>query len=242
MSRNTKSTPITANKSVSKKPFCKVCQDAGKPESEYTSHWVRSLPDRSGKTTVTCPTLLSTECRYCYKLGHTAKFCPVIEQNNKDKARSERKAQAEASKPSAKVAPKKPVSVFAALAEDSDSDNEEVRVRITDVVEEFPTLGAKKTIAVTLPRAEPEVKMGWAAALAKPKEDNYARELEARSIKKALPQAAYKPEPIAVKTFDLLRNPENELYTRNWADWTDSDSDDDEPEPVAKAANYDSDW
>lgn len=61
-----------------KKPFCKVCHDAGKKESEYTSHYVRSIPDCNGVTKVTCPTLLSMECRYCYKTGHTAKFCPDI--------------------------------------------------------------------------------------------------------------------------------------------------------------------
>jgi hypothetical protein len=53
-----------------------VCHDAGKPESEYANHWVKDL---NGKTT--CPTLLNTECRYCFKRGHTAKFCS---KNNKE--------------------------------------------------------------------------------------------------------------------------------------------------------------
>ena len=77
------------NQVSNKKPFCKVCQDAGKPESEYTSHYVRSMPDKSGKTNVTCPTLLATECRYCYELGHTTKFCPVIEANKKAEEKAE---------------------------------------------------------------------------------------------------------------------------------------------------------
>jgi hypothetical protein len=85
MSRNAKISP-----SVNKKPYCKVCFDAGKPESEYTSHWVRTLPDRNGNSSVTCPTLLGTECRYCFKFGHTAKFCPVIEKNRKEKERADR--------------------------------------------------------------------------------------------------------------------------------------------------------
>jgi len=50
-----------------------VCHDSGKSEKEYTNHWVKDL---NGK--ITCPTLLATECRYCYKLGHTAKFCPAL--------------------------------------------------------------------------------------------------------------------------------------------------------------------
>lgn len=232
---------VQSTKSVaSKKPYCKVCHDAGKPESEYTNHWVRSLPDRSGKTTVTCPTLLSTECRYCFKMGHTAKFCPTIEKNKKDKERMERKAQFEAVKPSAKVESKKPASVFAALAEDSDSDNE---VTKPVAVEAFPAL--KKSVAVSLPKVQPEVKTGWAAALAKPKEDTYAKELEARSILKAVPQAALKPEPIVIKTLDALRSYDRpEVLTRNWADWSsDSDSEDEVEvsKPVA-TAGYDSDW
>ena len=81
---------MSRNNNSAKKPYCKVCHDAGKSESEYTSHWVKSLPDRNGKSNVTCPTLLSNECRYCFKLGHTAKFCPVLVQNKKDKDRSER--------------------------------------------------------------------------------------------------------------------------------------------------------
>ena len=56
-----------------KKPYCKVCHDSGKSEKEYTNHWVKDL---NGK--ITCPTLLATECRYCYKLGHTTKFCPAL--------------------------------------------------------------------------------------------------------------------------------------------------------------------
>ena len=53
-------------------PNCKVCRDAGKSEEEYLSHWVRS---KSGK--VTCPTLLSQNCRNCGKNGHTIKYCKV---------------------------------------------------------------------------------------------------------------------------------------------------------------------
>jgi hypothetical protein len=66
-----------------KKPFCKVCFDARKPESEYTSHYVRSQPDSNGKTIVTCPILAATECRYCFKFGHTIKFCNVLEEKKK---------------------------------------------------------------------------------------------------------------------------------------------------------------
>ena len=55
------------------KPFCKVCQDAGKPESEYTSHFVKDEPGPKGK--VVCPTLLSQACRICNETGHTSSYC-----------------------------------------------------------------------------------------------------------------------------------------------------------------------
>ena len=65
------------------KPFCNMCFKAGKPESEYRSHWLR---DKSGKNGVTvCPYLLSIECRYCHQLGHTPVKCPVLmNKNNKN--------------------------------------------------------------------------------------------------------------------------------------------------------------
>jgi hypothetical protein len=54
-------------------PFCKVCKDAGKPESEYTSHFVKDQAGPKGK--VICPTLLSQACRICKETGHTSSYC-----------------------------------------------------------------------------------------------------------------------------------------------------------------------
>jgi len=73
------------NIKIIKKPYCKVCFDTGKSESEYTSHWVRDI---NGKTT--CPTLLNTKCRVCNRHGHTARFCDVSTFNiKKEHTRSE---------------------------------------------------------------------------------------------------------------------------------------------------------
>ena len=69
--------------STNNKPYCKVCHDAGKTEKEYTSHFVKSQDRKTGTTIVTCPTLLNTECRYCYQLGHTSKFCTTALSNKK---------------------------------------------------------------------------------------------------------------------------------------------------------------
>ena len=71
------------------KPFCKVCFDAGKTETEYTSHFVKSEPGIKGK--VVCPTLLNQACTYCHQNGHTVKFCKVLAQNNKKYEKEEKK-------------------------------------------------------------------------------------------------------------------------------------------------------
>ena len=62
------------SKQSTPKPFCKVCYDAGKTSAEYSTHYVRE--SRGGA--VICPTLLSQECKYCKKIGHTPSHCPVL--------------------------------------------------------------------------------------------------------------------------------------------------------------------
>jgi len=67
--------------------FCKVCKDAGKPESEYTSHFVKDKPGADG--IVICPTLLSQHCRYCKGAGHTPSHCPSLARDKKRQAKDE---------------------------------------------------------------------------------------------------------------------------------------------------------
>jgi hypothetical protein len=61
---------------VNMSKFCKVCLDSGKPESIYKSHFIRETKDPNSR--VVCPTLLSLECRYCFKKGHTVKYCSIL--------------------------------------------------------------------------------------------------------------------------------------------------------------------
>ena len=56
-----------------KKPFCKVCFDAGKSEQLYTSHYLKSSPGPDGK--VICQTLLNQVCLTCGQKGHTSSYC-----------------------------------------------------------------------------------------------------------------------------------------------------------------------
>lgn len=60
--------------------YCKVCHDAGKPEQEYTSHFVRERPDPHSK--VVCPTLLAQTCRYCSMTGHTIAYCKTLKKHH----------------------------------------------------------------------------------------------------------------------------------------------------------------
>ena len=60
----------SSSSSSSQSKFCKVCRDAGCPESEYTSHCVKINGE------VVCPTLLNQACRICKIKGHTSSYCP----------------------------------------------------------------------------------------------------------------------------------------------------------------------
>lgn len=198
------------NKSnANKKPFCKVCHDAGKTEAEYTSHFVRSRPDINGKTKVTCPILAVTECRYCYELGHTTKFCPILEENNK-RSKKEKSVAIQYQKAEQRsfsrtvpepVVERKYAGAFAALGDDSDDEKPVPKQVIVAVpVDEFPALfGSKKEAVPTEKRP-----VSWAAMVEKPV------------------APVYKPAP----------KPEMKVFsrsaTKNWADYSDSDSDEEE--------------
>jgi len=64
-------------------PFCKFCKDAGKTQSEFTSHYPKDTPGKDG--TVVCPTILSNECRYCHTIGHAKSHCPILKEKNSRK-------------------------------------------------------------------------------------------------------------------------------------------------------------
>ena len=78
--------------------FCKVCKDAGKPESFYTSHYINDVPGKAGK--VVCPTLLAQSCGYCKKerAGHTSRYCPELarKQHRNERPREQQQKPAPA--------------------------------------------------------------------------------------------------------------------------------------------------
>jgi|LauGreDrversion4_2_1035121.scaffolds.fasta_scaffold118706_3 hypothetical protein len=67
--------------------FCKVCRDAGRPESEYTSHFVKDQPGPNGK--VVCPMLLNQACRICHNTGHTSSYCSQYRSRREEPRREE---------------------------------------------------------------------------------------------------------------------------------------------------------
>lgn len=57
---------------INQAKFCAVCHAAGRPD--YDTHYVRADKfDRS--SAITCPYLLSIECRICGETGHTSSYC-----------------------------------------------------------------------------------------------------------------------------------------------------------------------
>ena len=150
-----------------KKPFCKVCFDAKKPESEYTSHYVRSQPDSNGKTIVTCPILSATECRYCYKFGHTIKFCNVLEEkkkkDNKDKSVAIRNQKAAERNAVVPVSLKRDNAIYAGkFASLYDEEEEVVKPNVLVANNDFPTLNKKEV------KFEATSNSNWASVAAKP--------------------------------------------------------------------------
>ena len=153
----------------SRKPFCKVCADAGKTD---TAHFPRKTPDPNSE--VVCPTLLALECRYCFKNGHTVKYCVVLkdrknfeEQERRDHDRhvrqEERRLEQDRLARAPPVAPKTSAGKFTAFLEENEEEErqEEEQRRIDLAVQEanaqallkkeaeFPSFVSKK--APTIP-------------------------------------------------------------------------------------------
>ena len=100
-----------------RKPYCKVCEDSGKSQKEYTSHFPKGL-----NGVVTCPTLLSQYCKKCAKKGHTASYCKQTVEQLSALPRCLRTIEP------AKVVPVKKTATninrFASAFGDSDDDND----------------------------------------------------------------------------------------------------------------------
>jgi hypothetical protein len=188
-----------------KKPYCKVCQDAGKTEKEYTSHYVRTLPDRNGKTNVTCPTLLSTTCNQCGKIGHTTKFCQHHKNDIKDFKRNEYNATHKKGDDK-KTINNKQSTIYNVLME---SDEDIITIKPVTI----------KPVTITKSNTNTTIKpVSWANIAASIKTSIDKTSIDKTSIDKTNNVA--KPSIAKRKIFI---KPE---FIKSWADWTDSDNDD----------------
>jgi len=129
--------------SLSKSSYCKVCFDAGKPESEYMSHFVKSESGSKGK--VVCPTLLNMDCTYCKMKGHMKSYCVILKRNVQERKRENSRAaystrSLHEEKTSSKNEKKNEKNAFGSLCCASDSDEEK------EMVEDFPALCQDKRV------------------------------------------------------------------------------------------------
>jgi hypothetical protein len=194
---------------VAPKKFCKVCKDAGKSESEYTSHFTRETSDPKSK--VVCPTLLAQECRFCHMNGHTTKYCPVLQDKEKRQKREEKDYRYASKRVVNEEVTKKPVkktssNVFAFLGSDSEEECDERK-------EEFPALCPTTAVQVS--------NLSYASALTKP------------AIVANLPPIGTKNPPVfAKKTTEKPKlapwATESSVKRSFWDEESDEEEDDDE--------------
>lgn len=170
MSRNNTKQPMK---------YCKVCHDAGKPESLYRSHFVRASAEPGAK--VVCPTLLAQECRYCFKAGHTAGYCPTIKANKKNAVTPTKKLI----QPQQQQPTKKPSNAFDALYE---SDDDERPTTEATTIDEFPALQ-------TVTRVPKKTETGATATAARPSCISAIQSLyTGLTVQKSLPEVpTYRP-------------------------------------------------
>lgn len=211
MSFNNKNNKNSNNNS--NKKYCKVCHDAGKSESEYTSHFTRASPEPNSK--VICPTLLSLECRYCSKKGHTVKYCKTLEKDKKASFR-QKEEQKEKSNTTT-VTTNKSNNMFDNLDDyDDDLDDdfdEEIR---------YPEPVLKTSYASIL-LSQPSV--------SEPVKTKPLQKLEAKTEAKEIK----KPNNV----FEIIDNNYCLKYPGSWADTdTESETDEDEDENEVCDANW----
>ena len=176
------------------KAFCKVCHDAGKSESEYTSHFVKSTTG-----IVICPTLLEQKCRFCGLMGHTVKFCTVLAQRKKN----EEKLQPQMNKkPEPPIVKKKIMSnAFSALDDDPNDTVVEAKKEEYPALN-LPALNVKPTTSAKTNGAA--MPFSYASMAAKPIEQEELFRIQSKKV------------PIS-KAIQV------KIKSKRWADWSDSE-------------------
>jgi hypothetical protein len=198
------------------KPYCKVCHDAGKSESEYTSHWLRASPEPGAK--VTCPYLLSLECRYCKQKGHTPKACPMIQSKQQQQQQQQHiyipklKSIPEDAQLSFTPPTQKPVfipspapqrkknnfSVLETFIEEDERKEQEQEKRQEELVKSFPTL----TVSNTKTTPSHSLK-GWSKVV-----QTQPKQVEHNNTDTEHKQAEQKPKPKLINWSHIACKPQ----------------------------------
>jgi hypothetical protein len=223
MYRNNK---INTNAKPEPKKYCKVCHDAGKSESEYQSHFIRENTNPNSK--VVCPTLLSLECRYCSKKGHTVKYCKFLE---KDKKLSSRRQENTNNNQTNKdvIKGKQSNNIFDNL--ESDSEEEE------DKKEKLPEIRFSEPVSTS--NANKYLPKSYASVLSTPVVETVKKvvNLPVLSVKTST-SATEQKEKVesstpAPRTFNVAKH-----MGKRWADDSDTESESD----IDEDNNYDANW
>jgi len=186
--------------------FCKVCFDAGKDESTFKSHFVKS--GLGEQCIVVCPTLLATECKYCHMVGHTVKYCNALKYKRRMSFVRDDVVKVDVT---VKVNKNKmQTNMFDSLIESDSEDEVELQA--------LAPVAAPTPAPVAAPVA-PTPLQGWAAIAAK------APTAKAPTAKAPTAKAPKAPTVLkhVGKSFAFGKG-----LSRSWADWTDSDDEEDE--------------
>ena len=239
MSRNNRNVNSVVN--AARKPCCKVCKDAGKTESEFSSHWPK---DTQGNTI--CPTLLKQDCRYCGKAGHTVKYCHKLEKDNAAREKASKSVQP---KPVPKPAPSNAKVGGFALLMDSDSDSDDsprtakkAPAKVAPMKEEYPALGGAW---VRLPAIAPVAGVSFAAMACKPKEiaiaEKQIRDEErlGQAIKEGFVALKRESAPLSEREQAKIKHTSDCFNMTNGKSWADmEDSDDESIDDMARVERF----
>lgn len=231
MSRTNSRTTNSRTNSRTTNAYCKVCHDAGKSETEYRSHSIRDT-----NSNLICPTLLSLECRFCYKNGHTIKYCP----SNKSRDRNERKVESrDKYKNDQKTKEQKSSSSstnsnkFAYLCYDSDDDNKQTKDKKDKKKVDYPQISVSVSIVKTKTNCQP---MSYANIIVKTKEQVadeekvhrnkiYQAQLDAEQRRKELEER----EKLRKNNIPIPIPRSKPVFSKiSWADVESSDDDEDD--------------
>ena len=233
---------------------CKVCKDAGKSESIFSSHWVK---DNAG--TVICPTLLSQNCRYCRLPGHTITHCTLVQdrnnlRNNIKSTLAVMKKEEKVQKEKEKVKAEKPMSSssgsrFAAFIDYDDDEpviEKPSQKPSQKPKEEYPALsGGIATMKAVSEQKEKKISFAEMVTKVTPaKVMHIAPTLEIMNkINKgntiySLVEKEQKRVMLEKRNHDAFRG----LNGLSWADMCDSDDDDDDDEDEDDYSDNEMSW